>query len=91
MHQLEQTFQFGSFLCFLLSFADLIQLSCQCSFFILQRCYLFGVGSNLGIYFGNFLIEYFYLCTSLCYMKPPDKNITSYILYNSTNDDEIQL
>ena len=59
MHQLEQTFQFGSFLCFLLSFADLIQLSCQCSFFILQRCYLFGAGSNLGIYFGNFLIEIF--------------------------------
>ena len=24
-------------------------------------------------------------------MKPPDKNITSYTLYNSINDDEIQL
>ena len=73
MHQFEKTFQLCGFFCFLGCFMNFLQLSCKSSFLIFQSCNLLCVGSNLGIYFGNLFVQYFYFGTSLSHMKPPDK------------------
>ena len=54
-------------------FMNFFQLCCKSSFLIFQSCDLLCVGSNLGLYFGNFFVQYFYFGTSLSHMKPPDK------------------